>query len=102
MKVQAFVEDLLQRCNPDAEMVLTKVMVIDKDEELIAVVDLPIVGIATNEDDNEVRVCIGTPEELPQEQRKDLLHYFGEFKIFFADNGEDYVPKTDNDTDPNT
>ena len=42
----------------DWDVVLSKSLVIDKEEELFGIIDIPILGIAKHEDDSELRMIL--------------------------------------------
>lgn len=84
MKLQDLINDVNNgKLNPNAELVFSKVMVLNDEEELVAVVDIPIFGIASNEDDNEIRFCIRP--QLGDDQEQMLKDYFGDVVISFID-----------------
>jgi len=50
--------DTVSEMSDDADLVIGNPLVIDEEEKFTAVIDLPIVGIATNKDDNEIRFLL--------------------------------------------
>ena len=80
MNVAQVVTELL-RYPPDANVVFSKVFVVpanqpppgtteeekaelEPDEEFICVIDVPVIGVAHNPDDNEVRFVIGAKNNV--------------------------------------
>lgn len=91
MKVGQMVQELL-RFPPDANVVLSKVFVVPADAtgvteereeaegDFVCVVDIPLIGIANNPEDNEVRFVIGSKDA------KEIYEMYGEFNIEFNKN----------------
>jgi len=72
-------KDLLEaisEMSDTADLVISKSLVIDEDENLTAVIDLPIVGISNNPGDNEIRFLVGLD---------DIKHVFSPDDVTFID-----------------
>lgn len=78
MTVEALVE-LLYEVDKDYQVVFSNTHVINEKEELVAILDTPIIGIVKNEGDNEVRFLISS-DTLTDEE---LINMYGEENIKF-------------------
>jgi len=73
MKVADLITEL-QKLPKDYDICLSKVMVLDEGNDIVAVLDFPFGGIADNPEDKEVRLCIWSKDV-------ELNKYFGEYII---------------------
>lgn len=56
-------KEILDKMPDDADLVIAHPFVIDEKEKLTAILDIPIIGVATNsEDENEIRFVLASED----------------------------------------
>jgi len=75
MKVKELVNEF-NKLDQEAEVVVSKLILLDDNRNVYGVLNVPIVGVAVGKFHKEVRFCIQTPDNM-----KDLEKHFGEFTL---------------------
>ena len=68
-------KEILDNIDDDADIVFAKAFVVDKEQEITAIIDCPVIGIATNdEDEKELRFVLSS---------EDAIQCFGDDMVLF-------------------